>query len=139
MINLFIIAAIYGFLGQPSTGVGAYYQPGIMQAVCERRVNEGWNPQLDCSWPCLISSIYAEDMGKWAVVAIPGGGLHLCQAVDCGQEEHMADLLKRGEVVEVVYSTTTAAVAPTSTRHTCQHSNHVYVGGIDESKTRIRV
>jgi len=61
------------------TGVGAYYhqRPGLMREVCERRVAHGWNPGLDCSWPCLVSAIESEDIGQWWLVDVPGASMHV--------------------------------------------------------------
>lgn len=99
--KLLTILAFYGFLGPPDVGVGAYYQPGIMQAVCERRVEQGWNPQLNCSWPCLISAIEQEHIGEWWLVYHPDCSYHLCQVVDCGMAHDLPVLRARNEVVEV--------------------------------------
>lgn len=78
--KLLTLAAMMGLLGEAETGVGAYYtEPGLMHEVCEHRARNGWMPagiELYCDWPCLISAIHPKDMGRWALVAIPGSGLH---------------------------------------------------------------
>lgn len=104
MTKLFVVAALAGLLGQPETGVGAYYGDGIMQEVCERRVRNGWHDgvKLHCDWPCLVAGIEHDTLGRWVVVDV-GTELHLCQVVDVGNEAHLGDLRERGEVIEVPY------------------------------------
>ena len=58
-------------------GVGAYYAPGLMQQVCERRVQENWTPGLQCDWPCLVSAIEQEHLGELWLVDMPGGSMHV--------------------------------------------------------------
>lgn len=93
-------------------GVGAFYHsdPGLMRSVCETRVAEGWNPGLDCSWSCLAAAIEPRDaIGEKWLVAIPGGSYHVCLIVDVAQDEHVAALLERGEVIELDYHTARSA------------------------------
>jgi hypothetical protein len=80
LITAAILLALAATQTKPEVGVGAYYREGLMREVCERRVRNGWMPEgveLDCDWLCLVSAIEPEDLGKWAVVSIPGGSLHL--------------------------------------------------------------
>jgi len=60
-------------------GVGAFYHQVDLRSVCERRVAEGWNPGLDCSWPCLAAAITSDPMqlGDYWLVDLPGGSLHI--------------------------------------------------------------
>jgi hypothetical protein len=59
-----------------SEGVGAYYAPGVMQGVCEQRVEQGWNPGLDCSHYCLVAGIEQDTLGDWVLVDVPGASFH---------------------------------------------------------------
>lgn len=82
-------------------GMGAYYAPGVMEAVCERRVENGWTVGLDCCWPCLVSGIEHASLGEYWLVDIPGHSMELCLVVDVGRSEHLEALRQRGEVVEL--------------------------------------
>ena len=67
-----------GMCGPPdAVGVGAYYGPGLIQQVCEHRVQQGWTPGLQCDWPCLVSAIEPEDIGQWWLVDVPGASMHV--------------------------------------------------------------
>lgn len=60
-------------------GVGAYYAPGVMLEVCERRMRNGWIPdgrELACDHSCLVSAIAQEDVGAWFLVDVPGASMH---------------------------------------------------------------
>lgn len=84
MAKLFTIAVLFGLLGKPEVGVGAYYHesPGLMKEVCERRMERGWHPVgvvLDCNWGCLAANPRhePESIGEYWLVDLPGGGLHV--------------------------------------------------------------
>lgn len=81
-------------------GVAAYYAPGMMEEVCERRVSNGWN-DLDCSAVCLVSGIEPGHIGDWWLVYHPTLSYHLCHVVDCGSEADLPGLRAQGEVVEI--------------------------------------
>ena len=67
-----------GLCGPPdAVGVGAYYMPGVMQGVCEHRVEQGWTPGLQCDWYCLVSGIEHNSLGEWWAVDVPGASFHL--------------------------------------------------------------
>jgi len=93
------------------TGIGAYYhqRPGLMREVCQRRVAHGWNPGLDCSWPCLAAGMDASEIGDYVLADLPGHSMVVCHIVDCPRAEHKAALLKRGEVIELDWFTAMAA------------------------------
>lgn len=77
IIKLLTIAALYGYLGPPDVGVGAYAtEPDTWYNVCLNRVRNGWNPQLNCEWPCLISAIEQEHIGEWWLINVPGASFH---------------------------------------------------------------
>ena len=99
--KLLLYASLMGALGEPEVGVGAYYAPGLMQRVCERRVENGWSMDLDCSWPCLVSGIEHESLGEYWFVDLPGESMYLCLVVDVGRSEHLEALRARGEIVEL--------------------------------------
>jgi len=86
-------------------GVAAFYAPGVMQEVCERRARNGWYPVgsggLNCDWPCLVSGIEPEHIGEMWLVYHPGCSYHLCHVVDCGAAHDLPALRARNEVVEV--------------------------------------
>ena len=84
MAKLFTIAILFGLLGKPEVGVGAYYHesPGLMKEVCERRMREGWHPpgiRLSCDWPCLAANprYEPESIGEYWFVDLPGLGLRI--------------------------------------------------------------
>ena len=99
--KLLTAAAMLGLLGESETGVGAYYQPGLMEDVCRRRVERGWTPDLHCDWPCLVAGIEQDTLGDWVLVDLPGASYHFCQVVDVGAEEDLPALRERGEVIEI--------------------------------------
>lgn len=102
---VFLIAGLR--VNSCSVGVGAYYhtQPGLMRQVCERRVEHGWNPGLDCDWPCLAAGMDAGEIGDYVLADLPGHSMVVCHVVDCPREEHKAALLARGEVLEIDWYT----------------------------------
>ena len=106
---VFVIAGLH--VNSCSVGVGAYYnqRPGLMREVCERRVSNGWQPDLDCSWPCLAAGMDASEIGDYVLADLPGHSMVVCHIVDCPRAEHKAALLKRGEVIELDWFTAQAA------------------------------
>lgn len=113
--KLFIFTKLLSLLGVSvlgsAEGTGAYYSPGLMKQVCERRVREGWVPnevRLHCDWPCLVAGIEHDTLGRWVVVDV-GASLHLCQAVDVGCGAHLEELRERNEVIEVSWEMAQAA------------------------------
>jgi len=75
--RLLMYAALIGALGEPEVGVGAYYGDGVIQRVCEHRVQQGWTPGLQCDWPCLVAGIEQDTLGEWWLVDVPGASFHL--------------------------------------------------------------
>ena len=104
--KLLFHAVLLGALGEPEVGVGGYYheRPGQMQEVCERRVQQGWTPGLQCEWYCLVSAIEQEDIGQWWLVYHDTLGYNLCHTVDVGARRHLQELRQRGEVVEISWA-----------------------------------
>lgn len=84
-------------------GIGAYYQPGLMEQVCRHRVDQGWSPGLDCDHPCLVAGIEHDTLGDWVLIDVPGASYHYCQVVDVGSADDLPALRARGEVIEVPY------------------------------------
>jgi len=75
--KLLMYAAMMGALGEPEVGVGAFYAEGLMQQVCEHRIQENWTPGLQCDWPCLVAGIEHDSLGEWWLVDVPGASFHL--------------------------------------------------------------
>lgn len=88
-----------------SEGTLAYWHQVNIEDVCWRRVREGWNPQLNCDYPCLISGIEPEHVGEYWLIALPNcrGKIEyrLCLVVDCARSEDINRLRARNEVVEI--------------------------------------
>ena len=86
-------------------GTLAYYHQVNIQQVCEYRVEQGWNPLLNCDYPCLISGIEPEHIGEYWLIALPNcrgkTEYRVCLVVDCGREEDLESLRDRNEVVEI--------------------------------------
>lgn len=86
-------------------GTLAYYHQVDIQEVCQKRVQEGWNPLLNCNYPCLISGIESEHIGEYWLIALPncrGKTVNrLCLVVDCARSEDINRLRARNEVVEI--------------------------------------
>lgn len=78
IITFNAVLCMLGLCGSPDgEGVGAYYhqRPELMREVCERRVAEGWNPGLDCSFPCLAAGMRPEEIGSYVLADLPGHSL----------------------------------------------------------------
>ena len=107
--RLLLITQFLIFIGIPvasyDEGTLAYYHQVNIEDVCWRRVRQGWNPQLNCDFPCLISSIEPEHIGEYWLIALPNcrgrERIKLCLVVDCAREEDINRLRERHEVVEI--------------------------------------
>jgi len=89
-----------------SVGTLAYYHQGDLYNVCLLRDSNGWNQQLNCSFPCLISAIEQEHIGEYWLIALPNCNGHerflrLCHVVDVGAVSDLPQLRERNEVVEI--------------------------------------
>ena len=73
---LLTAAMLMGALQGPETGWGAYYSEVDLRAVCRYRVEQGWNPELNCAWPCLAAwgRHEPEMLGEYVLAHLPGAG-----------------------------------------------------------------
>lgn len=99
---IFILAALLTL--EPFSVYGPGFissaDPGVLEAVAERRINAGWGLDSIDGYDLLIAPADCELLGRsgWLIT---NGNVYLTIVVDCSQERHRQEMIDNGILADV--------------------------------------